>query len=132
MYFFMVVAFLGHLYLAPGFSFHYGRGRNQGENGRLTPICVHTDRQGYWTSQSQIGVHLAVTFQLSTVSDSCYHFCSPRYIAYFNGFMKVPRLVLNVLIFVTNFIIEGNLFQACDETETEKKSIGQMFVSDGR
>ena len=65
---------------------------NQGEIGRLTPICVHIDRKGYWTSQSQIGVHLA-------------------------GFIKVSRLVLNVLIFVTNFIIEGNLFQACYATE---------------
>ena len=29
----------------------------------------------------------------------------------------MPRLVLNVFIFVTNFIIEGNLFQACYATE---------------
>ena len=76
----MVVALLSHFYLASGFPFHYDRGSNQGENGKLTPICVHIDRKRYWTSQSQIGVHLAVTFQLSTVSDSCYQFGSQSYI----------------------------------------------------
>ena len=45
----MVKALLSHLYLASGFPFHYDRGSNQGEHGRLTPICVHMDRQGlFW------------------------------------------------------------------------------------
>ena len=103
---------------------------SEGENGRLTSICVHIDKQGYWTSQFKIGVHLAVTFQLCTVSDSCYQFCSQSYIAFFLlGFIKVPRLVLNVFIVVTNFIIEGNLFQACDATEKKVLAICLSLIA---
>jgi len=39
--------------------------------------------------------------------------------------MTVPRLVLNVLIFLTPFRVNGNLFQAC--AATEKKVLARCL-----